>query len=58
MTNFLIIIIILIMTHAIYNLINFLRYNSILKKFWGMFCDDIAIRDKSLSPKKYNYKLH
>lgn len=51
MTNFFIIIAILIIIHAIYNLINFLRYNSIYKNFFGMFCDNITIRDKCLSQK-------
>ena len=49
MLKFLIIIIVLLIIHAIYNLINFFRYKSIEKLFFGMFCDDIEIRDKSLS---------
>ena len=51
MTKFLIIIIVLLIIHAIYNSINFLRYKFIEKKFLGIFCDDIKISNKSLSYK-------
>lgn len=51
MPYFLFIFIVIIVTHAIYNLINFLRYSYIEKLFFGLFSDDVKVKDKSLSSK-------
>lgn len=40
-----------IIFHAIYNLINYLRYNSIQTLFFGLYSDDSETRTKSLSLK-------
>lgn len=51
MLNFLFIIIGIVAIHALYNLINFLRYNSIEKLFFGLYAEDTTIRTKSISSK-------
>lgn len=51
MNKSIVIIICILLTHAGYNLINFLRFESIRKLFYGLFSNDTNIKEKSVSLK-------
>lgn len=51
MLKIILLFIFIIAIHAIYNLINFLRYKSIEKLLLGLYSKDDKIRDKSISLK-------